>query len=336
MREALRQTQRRRPDVFRRLVFHATGEAAPTFDGVGCVVFWLADPLREWYPACYDEAVRLAREARSRGLRVINPPEVLSQSIKSTQARLWREAGIATPQVERFDDFVALTTAVQRLTFPILVRGDEHHAQLGARVFMSADELVSANSERMPWPCAVSPFIDVRTSYRRAGGSSECAQLFHKKRLIVANGSIRTKHTFFSNNPIVSAKTCIFSQHSWWCKTGLSPSLSALELQCVEHDLAYWRQVQEHRDIMLSACNVLGYDIVAIDYSNLADGSPILWEANPFFQLPSLSEMMLPSQRNARERVTSYHDAIGEFLNGLPNERSSVENERAVSTSTVG
>jgi hypothetical protein len=336
MREALRQTRRRRPDVFRRLIFHATGEAAPTLDGVGCVVFWLADPLREWYPICYEEAVRLASAARTRGLRVINPPETLSHSIKSTQAQLWRDAGIATPQVERFNDFAALTKAIERLTFPMFVRGDEYHAQRGARVFKSVDELVNADSKSILWPCAVSPLVDVRMGYRHDGGSPECAQLLHKKRLIVANGSIRTKHTFFSPDPIVSAETCIFNRQSWWSKIGLFPSLSALELKCIEHDLAYWRQGQEHRDVMLRACNVLGYDIVAIDYSNLADGSPILWEANPYFQLPSLREMMLPFQRNARERVDSYHDMIGDFLNGLPGECSSAENEYSVSISTAG
>jgi hypothetical protein len=336
MREALRQTRRRRPDLFQRLVFHATGEAAPTLDGVGCVVFWLADPLREWYPTCYDEAARLAQAARARGLRVINPPETLSHSIKSTQARLWRDAGIATPQVERFNDFATLIKAIERLAFPMLIRGDEYHAQFGARVFKSVGELVNADSKNMPWPCAVSPLVDVRLGYRRAGGSLECAELFHKKRLIVANGSIRTKHTFFSSDPIVSAETCIFGQHSWWPKIGISPSLSVLELKCIEHDLAYWRQGQEHHELMLRACNVLGYDFVAIDYSNLADGSPILWEANPYFQLPSLGEMMLPFQRNARERVNSYYETIGDFLNGLPGEPSSAENEHSVSIPSVG
>ena len=99
MRAALNHQRHNRPELFRRLIFHATGKPTPSWDGVGAVVFWLGDPLREWYPACYQEAVRLADEARSRGARVVTPPEALSNSIKSTQARLWAEAGITTPPV---------------------------------------------------------------------------------------------------------------------------------------------------------------------------------------------------------------------------------------------
>jgi len=68
---------------------------------------------------------------------------------------------------------------------------------------------------------------------------------------------------------------------------------------------------------MLRACNVLGFDIAAIDYSAREDGTPILWEANPYFQLPKLREMMLPLQRNAAERVASYYETIGDFLDRL-------------------
>jgi hypothetical protein len=332
MQEALDHLRRHRPAVHQHLVFHATGEPFPALDGVGSVVFWLADPLRELYPACYEEAVRLAKEARARGIRLINPPEALSNSIKSTQARLWREAGIPTPTVERFEDYAALTSAVERLVFPMLVRGDERHAQRGACVFHTADDVFDADAEKLPWPCAVSPLVDVRTSYRH---DTAFAQLFHKKRLIVANGAIRTKHTFFSSDPIVSAATCIFGQHMSWYKMGFSSNLSSLELKCIEHDLAYWRRVEEHRNVMLRACNVLGFDIAAIDYSNLADGSPVLWEANPYFQLPKLREMMLPLYRKAIERVASYHEAICDFLGGLTHERSANEDRCTVSAPTA-
>lgn len=328
MRETLDHLRCHRHDVHQRLVFHATGEPPPSWHGVRVVVFWLGDPLREWYPACYEEAIRLANEARSRGLRLINAPEALSNCIKSVQARLWTKAEIKTPPVERFENFLNLKSAADRLVFPLLVRGDEHHAQHGARVFNNPDEFLRANPAEMPFPCAVSPLVDVRAGYHRAADNPECVRLFHKKRLIVANGTIRTKHTFFSSDPIVSEKSCIFGQHKWWPEWAFSPFLSRLELQCVEHDLVYWRKAEEHREVMLRACDVLGLQFAAIDYSNLSDGSPILWEANPYFLLPSLHQMMLPTRRLAGKRVKSYHDAIGDFLNGLLVECDHVGNGR--------
>jgi hypothetical protein len=62
--------------------------------------------------------------------------------------------------------------------------------------------------------------------------------------------------------------------------------LSPLQRECLRHDMAFWRAEEQHRELMIKACNVLGLKYGAIDYSNLADGTPILWEVNPVFQVP--------------------------------------------------
>jgi hypothetical protein len=317
MAEALKRLYRLRPALFRRLVLHHTGEAAPPLDGVAVVVFWLADPLREWYPDCYADAVDLAEAARALGLRIINPPESLSNGIKSVQARLWAKAGIATPPVERFSCRADLVAAVERLCFPLLVRGDEWHGQKGARVFSGADELLHADAAEMVFPCAIAPLVDVRSDYREKDPFSPFAGLFHKKRLIVANGAVRTKHTFFADTPIVSAASSLFGRPRRWLQGLFPPYLSPLERTCVAIDLAYWEQREEHKLLMNRACTALGFDFAAVDYSNRADGTPVLWEANPYFILPRLDEMRLPRLRRAVERVDSYHDAIGDFLASL-------------------
>jgi hypothetical protein len=89
---------RRSPALAARVRIHETGAPAPSLDGVAAVVFWLADPLRERFPACFEEAVALAAEARRRGVPIVNPPESLSNTVKSRQARRWREAGFDTHQ----------------------------------------------------------------------------------------------------------------------------------------------------------------------------------------------------------------------------------------------
>ena len=72
---------------------------------------------------------------------------------------------------------------------------------------------------------------------------------------------------------------------------------------------------------MIRACNVLGLQYGAIDYSNLADGTPILWEVNPVFQVPRARQMILPRLRHAAERADSYCEAIAVSLAGLLNAR---------------
>jgi hypothetical protein len=314
---ALRHLQQHRPDVHRRLVFHRTNKPTPSLERIGAVVFWLRDPLRVRSPDCYAQAVRIAEAAKRRSIRLINPPDVLSDFGKSRQARLWRQAGIPTPDVERFETLESLRDGAARLDFPLMIRADEEHKQHGARVVNDRDALLNLTASQLVFPCAVSPLIDVRSGYRVTAPNSAFAKLFHKKRLIVANDAIRTKHTLFSENPIVCASTSLFaSKGQFWGFESPFPLLP-LHKECVAHDLAYWQREEEHSVLMRKACGALGLSYAAIDYSNLADGTPILWEANPVFAMPQLKDIMLPRRRRAAERIESYYGVIGKFLNEL-------------------
>lgn len=75
---------------------------------------------------------------------------------------------------------------------------------------------------------------------------------------------------------------------------------------------------------MLRACEVLGLQFAAIDYSSLSDGSFVIWEANPHFRLPKLRDVRLPKQRLAAQRIASYYDAVGDFLGSLIEEPSDI------------
>ena len=71
---------------------------------------------------------------------------------------------------------------------------------------------------------------------------------------------------------------------------------------------------------MQRALGALGLEFAAIDYSDLADGGVILWEANPHPQIPRLEQIKMPYLRRASERLATYHDAIGEFFRELASE----------------
>lgn len=62
------------PGLYKKLLFHETGSPLPHLNGIKTVVFLLADPLKEMYPSCYEEARAIARDARSLNLRIINAP----------------------------------------------------------------------------------------------------------------------------------------------------------------------------------------------------------------------------------------------------------------------
>jgi hypothetical protein len=336
MQPVLDDVQQRHPDLWRQLVLHRTGQPPPNLEGVRAVVFWLRNPLRITSPACFEEAIQIAEQAKRARITLINPPDVIGDFTKSHQARVWREANLPTPPVDRFETIESLKDAAERLTFPLMLRGDEQHCQLGAQVIETKSELLALAPSGVVFPCAASPFIDVRLDYRETVPRSAFAVLFHKKRLIVANDIIRTKHTMFAADPIVSAKTSVFAKARRLGRFDAAFMLRSLHRECVRHDLAYWEQKEEHRALMSKACQVLGLRFAGIDYSNLADGTPILWEANPWFSLPKPNDIMLPRYRRAPERVASYHEAVARFLTGLLSSPGDIGASEAVVTAGSG
>src|SRR5687767_8437827 len=138
--------RRHEPALAERILVHETGTGAlPTSAaGAGAVVFWLADPLRERYPACYSEAAEIAELAVRRGARVVNPPAALSNTAKSGQARLWDQAGVPCAGGRRFADRAELEALLDGMALPVIVRPDLLHAQEGMRICCTRAEAIAA------------------------------------------------------------------------------------------------------------------------------------------------------------------------------------------------
>ncbi|MEM8882523.1 MAG: hypothetical protein AAGD14_00470, partial [Planctomycetota bacterium] len=179
------------PEVMQAVRDHRTGSPAPSLDDTRAVVFWLGDPLREWYPDCYTDASAIAREAEKRGIRIVNHPDALSRSVKSVQARLWHEAGIDTPSMTRFESREELRELLEGVRYPVVLRADEAHAQRGMRILNEAADLGDAAVEL---PGALAEFVDTRAGWRTVRPRSIWARLFHKKRAFVMGDIVRTNH----------------------------------------------------------------------------------------------------------------------------------------------
>jgi hypothetical protein len=341
---ALDDIAKRWPRLSERFRFHYTGEAAPDLSGVGAVVFWLGDPLRERYPDCYVESARIRDAARAHGVRIINDPDALSNTIKSVQAHRWHAAGVPTPAHYPFATRNQLEDALGIATFPAILRADRLHALEGMHVCATPGDVLALPDETIRYPGAIAEFIDVRSGYETSNPGTVWSQLFHKKRQYVFGHVTRTSHLFFSPEPLVSSSTCTFRlapEHvSRWQRgvarlTKRLPQANARRWKAIlaknpasqrefdllqdalREDLQYWEAGSEQTDVMTAAMTALGLDFAAIDYSSLADGSVVLWEANPHFNLPPARQRMLPKERRTLERLTSYGDAVAEFLGSL-------------------
>ncbi len=318
--DALDLLAERRPDVGRAVRRHATGEPRPDLAGVGAVVFWLGDPLRERYPDCFEEAAVIAREARDRGLRVVNPPEALSNSVKSVQARLWADAGLTTARHVAFADPDELVARRDEVRFPAFVRADQDHLQRHMHLCDTAAAVGTIPPEEIAYPGALAELIDTRWDPEEAPHPI-WSTLFHKKRILVMGPVLRTTHLFFGRSPIVSAYTSTFREaqlrrrRPW--RAGRQEASGSWLRRAIADDLAYWQQGQEAPEVMVAAVRALDLDYAAIDYSTRADGSVVLWEANPHFGQAGRRNRNLMRRRRTVERLQSYREAVADFVEAV-------------------
>ena len=299
-----------------RLRFWNTGTPPPELEGFSTILCLLQDPLRERFPNCYREVKELTDHARERGIRVVNPPEMLSNSVKSTQARLWKQAGIPTPDHRPFRNAEELRQAAQEIRFPVFVRSDLHHTQEGMSLCATREALDAIPTDRLSFPGTLCGFIDTREGYKISAPGTPWAEFYHKKRAMVFGDEVVNNHVFFGSNPIVSSKTCTFSHYR-----SLNPLHRWRATQhCQEHialDNAFFEAPTENATVLRRAARTLGLDWAAIDYSTSANGEVVLWEANPHFALQMWPLQILPGPRHVADRHHGIHDAIARFLETL-------------------
>jgi hypothetical protein len=302
--------------------FHETGSsAAPDLSDVAAVFFWLADPLREMYPDCFAEAAEIEARARAAGLRLVNPPSSLSNSIKSVQARLWIDAGIPTPPCVPVENREQLEAAANGTGFPVLLKSDRLHAQERMVFCASAAALRAYPDVSLPLPGVVSPFIDTRAGWADRRPGTPWAAAHHKKRLIVFGDVLQARNVFFSDGPIVGLSTSSIWRFRPRDGRPSRPGLFGLrrrERAELAIDLAYFRTGEcDAPDVMRRAARVLGFGFAAIDYSVFADGRVCLWEANPYHYVPGPRSYVLPEQRHFQERYDAFCRALGALFTRL-------------------
>lgn len=312
----LRDFAKRYPALRSRVAFWETGDAIPDLSNVRAILFLLQDPTRECFPECFADAMRLAEAAQARDIRLVNPPEVLSNSIKSTQARLWQAAGMPVPRQFAFGNRGEFDIAVRSATFPAILRSDVLHAQVGMVFCESADEAIAAAKESLPLPGTLSEFVDTREDFRVTLPDSIWARFFHKKRAFVFGNRVRTNHVFFGPHPIVGSLSCSFDHYR-----SLNPVRRWQKTRaCREHialDLEYFHQKTENESELIAAANALGMEFAAIDYSSKANGEIVLWEANPHFCIHAWPFQVLAGPRKLSDRMTAFHDSMSEFFEDL-------------------
>jgi hypothetical protein len=317
----LKDFARREPELRSQIGVWETGTPLPDLRDVRAILYLLQDPTRECFPECYADGMRLANEAKTQGIRLVNPPDVLSNSIKSTQASLWQAAGMPVPRQFAFSNRVEFERALIQTTFPAILRSDVLHAQVGMVFCYTKQEALTAADRNLPLPGTLSEFVDSREDYRSTMPGSIWAKFYHKKRAFVFGNRVRTNHIFFGKHPIVGSLSCSFDHYR-----SLNPLRRwKANRACKEHveiDLAYFRKKTENEMELVAAAKALGMEFAAIDYSSKANGEIVLWEANPHFCIHAWPFQVLARQRKLADRMSAFHDSMAVFFKELLQEGS--------------
>lgn len=350
--EALEYLSRCHPRLSRRLRLHRTGEPGPELDDVAAAVFWLGDPLKELYPDCFEEAVEIA----ARVPRVANPPRALSNTIKSRQAGLWREAGLPAPQSRRFSTMEESRDILERVEYPVVLRPDRTHTSPDLHLCRTREQALSVPDDQLHCPGAVTGFVDTRDGYRSRLPHTLWASHYHKKRVFVIGDRVIPGHLYFSSDPFVRASGSTLARHAavrdfvrgfvddiprWDRRLGLSRTLKRLvplgpvARRSVRREVAFTTSAPGRPDLMRAAAGALDLDFLALDYSVLADGHAVLWEANPYPYLTRAERGILPVRRRGRYRNARIFEAVADWFRDLLRDPPAPARRRPVQRSDV-
>jgi hypothetical protein len=299
------------PELAARIRCHETGSAAPDLSGVGLVMFWLGDPLKEKYPDCFAEAVDIANAARIAKIRVLNSPEALSNTAKTRQAAIWNQERVPSARARIVNRPSSLAQVCKELGGTCILRSDVEHAQHDVRIVRSAADVERAARDCV-FPVAVIQLFDIRSEYRaaKANPSSLFSRYHHKARAFVFGDAVMPSHLFFASGTVVGLSNCLLKREARPRRRlghRLGYNRRLLE-DMIREDKAYFDSDLLHARTLVQAVQVLGLDFAAVDYSIRPDGSVMLWEANPYFHLPRGEQSVLSAERNAVERVNKSLD----------------------------
>ena len=304
------------PKLGRCFRYWETGSPQPNLTDVRAILFVLQDPLQELHPECFQDASALAQRARDADVRMVNPPESLSNTIKSRQAKLWREAGIPTPECIGFSTVDQLREAAKSMDGPFVIKADRLHAQERTVVCQNFDELLRVADDRIPARGVVSPVVDTRRSWQDVSPGTPFATHFHKKRAMVFGDHVCNNHIFFAEQPIVGCVSSTFGHFR-----SMNPFTRIKNNRRYQShfdcDFDYWCQEPEKPSLLSRAAKVLGVEFCAIDYSTHADGELVMWEANPFFSLHRWPFDVLGRKRRLPYRMPRVHDTAAMFFRDL-------------------
>jgi hypothetical protein len=230
------------------------------------VILFVQDPLGPLYPRVYRYAQELERLCDHAGVPLVNRPEPLSRTCKSTQLLLLRRAGVDAPRAVRLAHWRD-AIAGELVPFPLFLRYDCGHASDDegfAGPFATADELRRAGL----------PGSDGWPTLRHLAGVA--AVEFLETRC--DDGLYRTFRTWVVGDRVIRSRLTV--ARVWH---GHRPTVEDRELFRDEiRTFLHGEPDAAEGALMLAAARATGLEIVAIDHGPTREGRHVVYDVNPY------------------------------------------------------
>jgi hypothetical protein len=219
------------------------------------LVPWLQDPLRERFPRLHAQTKALELACAQRGVATVNPPDALSNAVKTRAAEIIRSVGVRTPRMVPITDVTGFLDSLSGLRPPFIVRENDRH---GGPMFLieQPDALAHVPFARLSAPIG-SEYVDTRG-----------ADGLYRRYRYVAIGDRGIPRSLRIST-------------SWESRREMRVFNAATHAE--EH--AYLERPDPNHDALQRARRALGFDVVAFDYAYDTTGALVVFEPNP---LPNL------------------------------------------------
>jgi hypothetical protein len=243
----------RLPDERRRFELRLLGERVRDWSPYVLHIPWLQDPVEDWSPRAYRQALRLGEGCAARGIPVINPVERLARAAKSNVARVAGDFGIRTPRIAPIKNRSEFRETLLGFDLPLFVREDRGHRGFLFRADTRAEaHAIPLGMLRHP---VVVELIDAQ---------NPSDGLYRKYRYAAIGDEGVPQHLHFSTH---------------WVTRGRH---SLRESRLTEEEVAYTRRPDPNHAVLQQVRRALGFDFVAFDYTYDPDERLVLWEGNPY------------------------------------------------------
>jgi len=244
--------QQRFPELRRHFEFGLLPFEKPDLSRYRLLLPLMQDPVADWSPQAYFQAMDLAMRFERRGTPVVNRPDRASHSVKSIGSKLIASTGVRTPRIFPLDRLAKSVAPPPGFDYPFLIREDRGHVRPSSFIG-DIQDWKQLRLDTFENPIA-SEFIDVRNQ----------DGMFRKYRYLVAGSRGVTRHLIVGSD--------------WEVR----PNNRVLNEATIAEELAYLRSVDPNHAELHAAAKALEFDLAAFDYSYDQAGELVIWEANPF------------------------------------------------------